>query len=201
MWDKSVPHSFSCTNHPPARPAGTPPRHSTCDYGVIADGIHGPSGGGGTDVSLGWRPGGPVALAPARAAGAESRSRAARIDERTREVLRLMATGMKDDTIARVRGVSRRTAQKHVSEAGSALEAKTRFQIGQLVMERGRLGGPSRGAGAARVGVHRPQHTPPAECSRCPAVGQATEATRCSATCDADGIAAISSRRRCAPRA
>lgn len=96
---------------------------------------------------------------------------------------------------------SRRTVQKHVSAAGSALGAKTRFQIGQPAMERGWLGRPSRGAGAARVDARRPHHTPPTECSRCPAVGQPTEATRRSATCDADGIAAISSRRRCAPRA
>ncbi|MFE4415567.1 LuxR C-terminal-related transcriptional regulator [Streptomyces sp. NPDC056821] len=34
---------------------------------------------------------------------------AAQVDERTREILRLMATGMKDDTIARVLNVSRRT--------------------------------------------------------------------------------------------
>lgn len=66
---------------------------------------------------------------------------AARIDERTREILHLMATGMKDDAIARVLGVSRRTVQKHVSDAGVALNARTRFQIALLAAERGWLDG------------------------------------------------------------
>ncbi|MFJ9346416.1 LuxR C-terminal-related transcriptional regulator [Streptomyces sp. NPDC101237] len=69
----------------------------------------------------------------------ERRSRSASVDPRTREVLRLMAAGMKDDTIARVLGVSRRTVQKHVSEAGTALGAKTRFQIALLATEQGWL--------------------------------------------------------------
>jgi DNA-binding CsgD family transcriptional regulator/sugar-specific transcriptional regulator TrmB len=68
-------------------------------------------------------------------------SESVEIDERTREILHLMATGMKDDTIARVLGVSRRTVQKHVSEAGFALNAKTRFQIALLAAERGWLDG------------------------------------------------------------
>jgi len=46
---------------------------------------------------------------------------------------------MKDDAIARVLNVSRRTVQKHVSEAGSALGARTRFQIALLAAERGWL--------------------------------------------------------------
>ncbi len=50
-----------------------------------------------------------------------------------------MATGMKDDAIARVLNVSRRTVQKHVSEAGSVLGARTRFQIALLAAERGWL--------------------------------------------------------------
>ncbi|SEO78963.1 helix-turn-helix transcriptional regulator [Actinacidiphila rubida] len=62
------------------------------------------------------------------------------IDERTREILRLMATGMKDDSIARVLNVSRRTVQKHISEAGSTLGVRTRFQMALLAAERGWLG-------------------------------------------------------------
>ncbi|MFJ8009554.1 helix-turn-helix transcriptional regulator [Streptomyces fagopyri] len=77
-------------------------------------------------------------------------------DGRTREILRLMATGMKDDAIARALGVSRRTVQKHVSDAGTALGAQTRFQIGLLVAERGWLGRrprrPSDAAAEARAG-------------------------------------------------
>jgi DNA-binding CsgD family transcriptional regulator len=61
-------------------------------------------------------------------------------DPRTREILHLMATGMKDEAIARVLKVSRRTVQKHVSEAGTLLGARTRFQIALLAAERGWLG-------------------------------------------------------------
>ncbi|MET8353228.1 LuxR C-terminal-related transcriptional regulator [Micromonospora sp. NPDC005206] len=63
-------------------------------------------------------------------------------DGRTREILHMMATGMKDEAIARVLQVSRRTVQKHVSEAGSLLGARTRFQIALLAAERGWLKGP-----------------------------------------------------------
>ncbi|MFD0784627.1 response regulator transcription factor, partial [Micromonospora azadirachtae] len=60
-------------------------------------------------------------------------------DLRTREILHMMATGMKDEAIARVLKVSRRTVQKHVSDAGSVLGARTRFQIALLAAERGWL--------------------------------------------------------------
>ncbi|MET8948598.1 helix-turn-helix transcriptional regulator [Streptomyces sp. NPDC004542] len=63
----------------------------------------------------------------------------ARTDERTRAILGLMATGMKDDAIARVLGISRRTVQKHVSEAGRVLGARTRFQIALRATEQGWL--------------------------------------------------------------
>ncbi|MEU2225549.1 LuxR C-terminal-related transcriptional regulator [Streptomyces sp. NPDC018347] len=70
-----------------------------------------------------------------------SAARPAVPDARTREILHLMATGMKDDTIARVLRVSRRTVQKHVSEAGAVLGARTRFQIALLAAEHGWLEG------------------------------------------------------------
>lgn len=60
-------------------------------------------------------------------------------DQRTREILHMMATGLKDEAIARVLKVSRRTVQKHVSDAGSLLGARTRFQIALLAAERGWL--------------------------------------------------------------
>ncbi|WP_406089015.1 LuxR C-terminal-related transcriptional regulator [Streptomyces sp. NBC_01013] len=63
-----------------------------------------------------------------------------RVDERTREILRLMATGLKDESIARVLKVSRRTVQKHVTDAGNALGAKTRFQIALRAAGQGWLG-------------------------------------------------------------
>jgi DNA-binding CsgD family transcriptional regulator len=83
-------------------------------------------------VSLESRPDGPVV---------KDGSPALSPDRRTREILQLMATGMKDETIARVLKVSRRTVQKHVSEAGSLLGARTRFQIALLASERGWLKG------------------------------------------------------------
>ncbi|GHE72536.1 transcriptional regulator [Streptomyces spiralis] len=73
---------------------------------------------------------------PGGAAGSD----APEVDERTREILRLMATGLKDDSIARVLKVSRRTVQKHVTDAGNALGAKTRFQIALGAAGRGWLG-------------------------------------------------------------
>ncbi|WP_232050128.1 LuxR family transcriptional regulator [Actinoplanes sp. OR16] len=60
-------------------------------------------------------------------------------DLRTREILRMMAAGMKDETIARILNVSRRTLQQHISDAGSVLGARTRFQIALLAAKRGWL--------------------------------------------------------------
>ncbi|POX64567.1 helix-turn-helix transcriptional regulator [Streptomyces sp. Ru62] len=91
-------------------------------------------------VSLATRRDGPPPSAPRPEDPApDSDAQAVRPDRRTREILHLMATGMKDDTIARVLKVSRRTVQKHVSEAGTLLGARTRFQIALLAAERGWL--------------------------------------------------------------
>ncbi|GAA0484442.1 hypothetical protein Ade02nite_87610 [Paractinoplanes deccanensis] len=60
-------------------------------------------------------------------------------DLRTREILRMMAVGMKDETIARILDVSRRTVQQHISDAGALLGARTRFQIAVLAAKRGWL--------------------------------------------------------------
>jgi DNA-binding CsgD family transcriptional regulator len=60
-------------------------------------------------------------------------------DLRMREILRMMAVGMKDDTIARILHLSRRTVQQHISDAGSLLGARTRFQIAVLAAKQGWL--------------------------------------------------------------
>ncbi|MEV4535871.1 helix-turn-helix transcriptional regulator [Asanoa sp. NPDC049518] len=60
-------------------------------------------------------------------------------DLRTREILRMMAVGMKDETIARILNISRRTVQQHISDAGSLLGARTRFQIAVLATKWGWL--------------------------------------------------------------
>lgn len=64
------------------------------------------------------------------------------LDSRTRDILRLMSAGMKDDAIARALRLSRRTVQTHISDLGRQLGARTRFQIALLAQERGWLGNP-----------------------------------------------------------
>ncbi|MFI7282915.1 LuxR C-terminal-related transcriptional regulator [Micromonospora chersina] len=87
-----------------------------------------------------WERAEPVSLASRHDGPAPKGSPAtAAPDQRTREILHMMATGMKDEAIARVLKVSRRTVQKHVSDAGSLLGARTRFQIALLAAERGWL--------------------------------------------------------------
>jgi DNA-binding CsgD family transcriptional regulator/sugar-specific transcriptional regulator TrmB len=65
---------------------------------------------------------------------------AAHLDDRSRQVLLLMAAGLKDESIARTMGMSRRTVQKTVSETMGLLGAKTRFQAALLARERGWVG-------------------------------------------------------------
>ncbi|MET8159876.1 helix-turn-helix transcriptional regulator [Sphaerisporangium sp. NPDC005289] len=60
-------------------------------------------------------------------------------DERTREILLLLSAGMKDEAVARVLHLSRRTVQKHISDAAKTLGARTRFQIALLARDRGWL--------------------------------------------------------------
>ncbi|GAA2623395.1 LuxR C-terminal-related transcriptional regulator [Paractinoplanes durhamensis] len=60
-------------------------------------------------------------------------------DLRTREILRMMAVGMKDETIARILNLSRRTVQQHITDAGAVLGARTRFQIAVLAAKQGWL--------------------------------------------------------------
>jgi DNA-binding CsgD family transcriptional regulator len=60
-------------------------------------------------------------------------------DLRTREILRMMAAGMKDDTIARILDISRRTVQQHISDVGAQLGARTRFQLAVLAAKEGWL--------------------------------------------------------------
>ena len=61
------------------------------------------------------------------------------LDDRSRQVLLLMSAGLKDESIARAMGMSRRTVQKHVTEAMAVLGARNRFQAGLLARDRGWL--------------------------------------------------------------
>jgi DNA-binding CsgD family transcriptional regulator/sugar-specific transcriptional regulator TrmB len=79
-----------------------------------------------------WKSDGTGAAAPAEAAEPPP-------DARGMEVLRLMSLGMKDDVIARVLGVSRRTVQQDISDIGALLGARTRFQIAIFAQQRGWL--------------------------------------------------------------
>ncbi len=58
------------------------------------------------------------------------------LTSRQHEVLRLCATGLKDDAIARHLGVSTRTLSTELSGAMAALGARSRFQAGVLWSER-----------------------------------------------------------------
>ncbi|MEU4156548.1 helix-turn-helix transcriptional regulator [Actinoplanes sp. NPDC026670] len=73
-------------------------------------------------------------------------------DLRTREILRMMAAGMKDQTIARILDISRRTVQQHISDAGTVLGARTRFQIAVLAAKRGWLSDQHDGAASGIIG-------------------------------------------------
>lgn len=59
------------------------------------------------------------------------------VDERSAQILTMMAPGLKDEAIARALNVSRRTAQKHVSDLMTELGARTRFQAAIRAHERG----------------------------------------------------------------
>jgi DNA-binding CsgD family transcriptional regulator/sugar-specific transcriptional regulator TrmB len=61
-------------------------------------------------------------------------------DERALQVLRLMSAGLKDESIARALGLSRRTVQKHVTTMMTTLGARTRFQAALLARQRGWVG-------------------------------------------------------------
>ncbi|MFD2687573.1 LuxR C-terminal-related transcriptional regulator [Streptomyces phyllanthi] len=56
-----------------------------------------------------------------------------------RTILRLLAAGLKDETIARRLGMSLRTTRKHIADMMQALGAESRFQAGVAVSARGLL--------------------------------------------------------------
>ncbi|MFG2563755.1 LuxR C-terminal-related transcriptional regulator [Streptomyces sp. NPDC048496] len=55
-------------------------------------------------------------------------------------ILRLLAAGLKDETIARRLGMSLRTARRHIADIMGQLEAESRFQAGVAAARAGRLG-------------------------------------------------------------
>ncbi|MGW7545609.1 helix-turn-helix transcriptional regulator [Streptomyces sp. NPDC054770] len=57
-----------------------------------------------------------------------------------RTIVRLLAAGLKDETIARRTGMSLRTARKHIADIMETLGAESRFQAGVLAAQQGLLG-------------------------------------------------------------
>ncbi|PPK66323.1 helix-turn-helix domain-containing protein [Actinokineospora auranticolor] len=59
------------------------------------------------------------------------------LSDRDRQVLSLMAAGLKDQAIARALGVAQRTVVRRIAEMMTTLGADTRFQAGMLAARRG----------------------------------------------------------------
>lgn len=66
-----------------------------------------------------------------------------------RTIVRLLAAGMKDETIARRIGMSLRTARKHIADIMETLGAESRFQAGALAAQQGLLDEEAAGAAPA----------------------------------------------------
>ncbi|WP_329563875.1 helix-turn-helix transcriptional regulator [Kitasatospora sp. NBC_01266] len=60
-------------------------------------------------------------------------------DHQRRMILRLMATGAKDEVVARRLGMSVRTCRRHISDLTQALGAESRFQAGVIAASLGLL--------------------------------------------------------------
>lgn len=60
-----------------------------------------------------------------------------RLDEQSRQILRLLGDGLKDETAARRLGLSLRTYRRRVAELMALLGAETRFQAGHRARELG----------------------------------------------------------------
>ncbi|MER7839439.1 helix-turn-helix transcriptional regulator [Streptomyces sp. NPDC096040] len=75
--------------------------------------------------------------APFSDAEADGLERVAKDIDRT--IVRLLAEGLKDETIARRTGMSLRTARKHIADIMETLGAESRFQAGVLAAQQGLL--------------------------------------------------------------
>ncbi|WP_162952712.1 response regulator transcription factor [Streptomyces hundungensis] len=65
--------------------------------------------------------------------------RADDVQRRDREILRLMAAGLKDRAVARALGISERTVIRRIQELMTTLDATTRFQAGVRAHDAGWL--------------------------------------------------------------
>ncbi|GLZ41864.1 LuxR family transcriptional regulator [Actinokineospora sp. NBRC 105648] len=78
-----------------------------------------------------------ASAAPVLAGGEAPEAATAGLSERDRQVLSLMAAGLKDQAIARALGVAQRTVVRRIAEMMTDLGADTRFQAGLLAARRG----------------------------------------------------------------
>ncbi len=88
-----------------------------------------------------WHHAVPFALAEAATASPSGTSISGTelLDEQDRRILVLMATGLKDDAVARQLGMGTRTVSRRVGQLLALLDAKTRFQAGVAAAKRGWL--------------------------------------------------------------
>ncbi|GAA1244053.1 helix-turn-helix domain-containing protein [Kitasatospora nipponensis] len=69
------------------------------------------------------------------------------VEPRDREILRLMAAGVKDRAIARALGIGERTVMRRIQALMAELNAATRFQAGARAIRSGWLDSPARAEG------------------------------------------------------
>lgn len=87
-----------------------------------------------------WERATPLGSAPPAASGGPARS-GRDLAPRDLAILRLLASGAKDRTIARALGITERTVERRISEILRHLDACTRFQAGVKAAQRGWLQG------------------------------------------------------------
>ncbi|WP_405587682.1 LuxR C-terminal-related transcriptional regulator [Streptomyces sp. NBC_01190] len=76
-----------------------------------------------------------------------------------RTIARLLAAGLKDETIARRLGMSLRTTRRHIADIMESVGAESRFQAGVLMATRGLLGPPGRRRDDDPPAAGGPPHT------------------------------------------
>ncbi|MFD4370743.1 LuxR C-terminal-related transcriptional regulator [Streptomyces sp. NPDC058486] len=99
--------------------------------GMVRFGAPGPMAIGSDLFDRHWREGRPVDVTPADAGDGPT--------PQQREILRLLAEGAKDETVARRFGVSTRTVRRMISDITARLGVESRFQLAVHAAERGWL--------------------------------------------------------------
>ncbi|MFJ3163550.1 helix-turn-helix domain-containing protein [Streptomyces kanasensis] len=136
VWERAVPLECPGAGAPGAGPG------EGAGSGAGSAGAAGGGSGAGAG-SAGAEAAGAGAAGPAGAVGRTSvgawRDGGAGDRAEQRELLRLLAAGLKDEAIARRLGVHVHTARRRISRLLEALDARTRFQAGARATARGWL--------------------------------------------------------------